>query len=175
MVYGVLRLINFAHGDVTCWARSRATSSPPRSGWRTNPSIWAAMSAVIAGRHGGRARCSAWLIERFAYRPLRQRAAADLADHRHRRLAAAGVRRPARPFGATGAFEFPFGRRRAHSRPHHPDVSVSLGGVLQISAVQILTFVVALVLMVGLEFIVRRTQIGQGDARRLLQTARRPR
>src|SRR5207244_12193547 len=42
-----------------------------------------------------------------------------------------------------------------------PDVSVSLGERLQLSAVQILTFVVAFVLMVGVEVIVRRTRTGK--------------
>ena len=72
MVYGVLKLINFAHGDVMMVGAflgyaSRAEAGP---GARSRPS-WA--SCWSSWWRWPPARSSASLIERFAYRPLRDK------------------------------------------------------------------------------------------------------
>lgn len=76
MVYGVLRLINFAHGDVFMigafvgaytarWLNppTEANPSPEQSVWQALVGMLLAM--LICGAVG-------WLIERLAYRPLRR-------------------------------------------------------------------------------------------------------
>ena len=71
MVYGVLKLINFAHGDVmmlgTYVGYASALEFKKRGGF--------GMASVLAIFFLSMAACAAvgWLIERFAYRPLREK------------------------------------------------------------------------------------------------------
>jgi len=56
----------------------------------------------------------------------------------------------------------PFGpQTRAFPTAMVPPVDVSLGTGLHLSSVQVLTFIVAIVLMVGLEVIIRKTRVGK--------------
>ena len=71
MVYGVLKLINFAHGDVVMAAAYAGFYIATALDVRTHPTVGKAVavfvgSMVFAGALG-------WAIERFAYRPLRNR------------------------------------------------------------------------------------------------------
>ena len=71
MVYGVLKLINFAHGDVYMAAAYAGFYIATALDVRTHPTVGKAVavfvgSMVFAGALG-------WAIERFAYRPLRNR------------------------------------------------------------------------------------------------------
>jgi len=72
MVYGVLRLINFAHGDVYMVG---AVVGYYLAGWMIDTNgapVWAALAVVLAG---STLACAVlgYVIERFAYRPLRHR------------------------------------------------------------------------------------------------------
>jgi branched-chain amino acid transport system permease protein len=76
MVYGVLRLINFAHGDVfmvgafmACYA-TRFVQRAYGLGDYADQSIWVAACALLVAMMA----CGAlgYLIERFCYRPLRK-------------------------------------------------------------------------------------------------------
>ena len=96
MVYGVLRLINFAHGDVSWSARIvgyyrhvPGDAAPAQPSLRQRRRRHARLAMVVCALLG-------FLIERLAYRPLRNAPRSTLADHRDRRLAPARVRRPAR-------------------------------------------------------------------------------
>ncbi len=70
MVYGVLRLINFAHGDVFMLGAMLSIYFARWTGWGAHPS-WLSLAGILAlamascGAIGG-------LMERFAYRPLRR-------------------------------------------------------------------------------------------------------
>ena len=148
MVYGVLRLINFAHGDVYMLGAF--------AGYYLANALEPRRQPVDSRRHrrDDRARwrsapASASLIERFAYRPVRH----------HSRLTslitAIGVSLLLEyggqvVFGATPRF-FP---QMIRSETY------SLGGV-QITNQSLLIIVVAVVVMFGLEFIVHRTKIGK--------------
>lgn len=71
MVYGVLKLINFAHGDVYMAAAFSGFYIATALDVRTHPTVGKAVvvflgSMAFAGALG-------WAIERFAYRPLRNR------------------------------------------------------------------------------------------------------
>jgi branched-chain amino acid transport system permease protein len=147
MVYGVLRLINFAHGDVYMLGAFVGFYFANALNLDANPSLlWAIVVTM-----GSMAVCAGIgvLIERFAYRPVRH----------HSRLTslitAIGVSLLLEyggqvVFGATPRF-FP---QMIRSETY------SAGGV-QITNQNLLIIVVAVVVMVGLEFIVHRTRIGK--------------
>jgi branched-chain amino acid transport system permease protein len=147
MVYGVLRLINFAHGDVYMLGAFAGYYLANALGLDGNPSVlWA-----IAVTMGAMAICAVIgiLIERLAYRPVRH----------HSRLTALitaiGVSLLLEyggqvVFGATPRF-FP---QMIESQTY------SLGGV-QITNQSLLIIVVAVVVMFGLEYIVHRTRMGK--------------
>jgi branched-chain amino acid transport system permease protein len=86
MVYGILELINFAHGEVTMIGAMvaltvigvlvvRVPDLPGHSGRLAG--ILVAIPACMLLAFG---------IEKIAYRPLAQSAATGAADHRHRRI-----------------------------------------------------------------------------------------
>jgi branched-chain amino acid transport system permease protein len=146
MVYGVLRLINFAHGDVYMLGAFAGYYFANALNLDANPSLLGAIVVTF----GAMATCAAIgvIIERFAYRPVRG----------HSRLTALitaiGVSLLLEyggqvVFGATPRF-FP---QMIRSEVY------SVGGV-QISNQNLLIIVVAIVMMFGLEFIVHRTKIG---------------
>ena len=146
MVYGVLRLINFAHGDVYMLGAFAGYYLANALNLDAHPSLLGAIVVTF----GAMAICAAIgvIIERFAYRPVRG----------HSRLTALitaiGVSLLLEyggqvVFGATPRF-FP---QMIRSEVY------SVGGV-QISNQNLLIIVVALVMMFALEFIVHRTKIG---------------
>ena len=67
MVYGVLKLINFAHGDVMMVGVYVGYAVAFLLGRDSLGSVWAAVLVFL----GSMAFCAlmGWLIERFAYRP----------------------------------------------------------------------------------------------------------
>ena len=147
MVYGVLRLINFAHGDVYMLGAFAGYFLANAFQLDANPSIVGAIAVTL----GSMTVCAlvGVVIERLAYRPVRQ----------HSRLTALitaiGVSLLLEyggqvVFGATPRF-FP---QMIRSEIY------SIGGV-QITNQNLLIIVVAIVLMFGLEFIVHRTRIGK--------------
>ena len=147
MVYGVLRLINFAHGDVYMLGAFAGYFIANALALDANPSIlWAILVTISA-----MAVCAVVgiLIERFAYRPVRH----------HSRLTslitAIGVSLLLEyggqvVFGATPRF-FP---QMVRSETY------SLGGV-QITNQNLLIIVVAVAMMFGLHFVIHRTKIGK--------------
>jgi branched-chain amino acid transport system permease protein len=147
MVYGVLRLINFAHGDIYMLGAFAGYYFANALQLDANPSIpWAIVVTM-----GSMAVCAVVgiLIERLAYRPVRH----------HSRLTALitaiGVSLLLEyggqvVFGATPRF-FP---QMIRSETY------SVGGV-QITNQSLLIIVMAVVVMLGLQFIVHRTKIGK--------------
>lgn len=147
MVYGVLRLINFAHGDVYMLGAYAGYYLANTLSLDANPSIlWA---IIVTMGSMGICAVIGLLIERLAYRPVRH----------HSRLSALitaiGVSLLLEyggqvVFGATPRF-FP---QMIRSETY------AIGGV-QITNQNLLIIVVAVVVMFGLEFIVHRTRIGK--------------
>ena len=147
MVYGVLRLINFAHGDVYMLGAFAGYFLANALSLDANPSVlWAIVVTM-----GSMAICAVIgiLIERLAYRPVRH----------HSRLTslitAIGVSLFLEyggqvVFGATPRF-FP---QMIRSETY------ALGGV-QITNQSLLIIMVAVVVMFGLEYIVHWTRIGK--------------
>ena len=147
MVYGVLRLINFAHGDVYMLGAYAGYFLANALELDASPSILGAIAVTF----GAMAICAVVgvLIERLAYRPVRH----------HSRLTALIT-----AIGVSLLLEYGgqvvFGANpRFFPQMIRAEV-YSVGGV-QITNQNLLIIVVAIVMMFGLEFIVHRTRIGK--------------
>jgi branched-chain amino acid transport system permease protein len=153
MVYGVLKLLNFAHGDlymvgayvgffVTQWFGGPSALTIPV------PLLLLVMFVLAAGLVGGLGVA----IERFAYRPLRD--APRIAPL----ITAIGI-----SFFLENAALLLFG---AQFRVYNTADFISLSSGIQIGSVtidsvQIMVLVLGLVLMVGLRELVNRTKLGK--------------
>jgi branched-chain amino acid transport system permease protein len=153
MVYGVLKLLNFAHGDlymvgayigffVIQWFGGAAHVSIPV------PLLLVIMFALAAVLVGGLGMA----IERFAYRPLRD--APRIAPL----ITAIGI-----SFFLESAALLLFGSQfREYNTAEF--ISLSSGiriGSVTIDSVQILVLVLGLLLMTGLQLLVNRTRLGR--------------
>ena len=153
MVYGVLKLLNFAHGDlymigayvgffVIQWFGGAAHVSIPV------PLLLAIMFVLAAGVSGGLGVA----IERFAYRPLRD--APRIAPL----ITAIGI-----SFFLENAVLLLFGAQyRIYNTPEF--ISLSSGiriGSVTINTVQIMVVVLSVALMAGLQLLVNRTKWGK--------------
>jgi branched-chain amino acid transport system permease protein len=147
MVYGVLRLINFAHGDVYMLGAFAGYFLANALGLDASPSVFGAIAVTL----GAMTICAAIgvVIERFAYRPVRH----------HSRLTSLIT-----AIGVSLLLEYGgqvvFG---ANPRffPQMIRAEVYSVGNVQITNQNLLIIVVAIVVMFGLEFIVHRTRIGK--------------
>jgi branched-chain amino acid transport system permease protein len=144
MVYGIIRLINFAHGDVFMIGAfvgyfGFAVWGLP---WPVAILVSMAVCAVVG-----------MAIERLAYRPLRAKGAPNIATL----ITAIGVSLFIEYFTS---LKFVFGPNyRVVARPFA--VQVFHLGPVSISSVQILVITVVLVLVAGLQYIVYRTKVGK--------------
>jgi branched-chain amino acid transport system permease protein len=153
MVYGVLKLLNFAHGDlymigafvgffVIQWFGGAADIGIPV------PLLLAIMFLLAAGLSGGLGVA----IERFAYRPLRD--APRIAPL----ITAIGI-----SFFLENAVLLLFGAQyRIYNTPEF--ISLSSGiriGSVTIDTVQIMVLVLSAALMAGLQLLVNRTTWGK--------------
>ncbi len=153
MVYGVLKLLNFAHGDlymigayvgffVIQWFGGAANIGIPV------PLLLAIMFLLAAGLSGGLGVA----IERFAYRPLRN--APRIAPL----ITAIGI-----SFFLENAVLLLFGAQyRIYNTPEF--ISLSSGiriGSVTIDTVQIMVIVLSAALMAGLQLLVNRTTWGK--------------
>jgi branched-chain amino acid transport system permease protein len=149
MVYGVLKLINFAHGDLFMWgAYLGLTGLSVAVTVLGGPSIWALIPVIIAVLFT--VGLAGVLVERVAYRPLRS--AGRLAPV----ISALGV-----------AFILESLARNVYGaswKTYPAGFSVS-GGItivpgVRISTMQIIVLVISFLLMGGLYLFVQRTRIG---------------
>ncbi len=144
MVYGIVKLINFAHGDIfmigafVTFFACNAWQLP----WPVAVLVAMAVSAGVGVA-----------IERLAYRPLRIRRAPRIAAL----ITAIGVSLFLEYFSS---LKFVFGPNfRVVPRPF-ADRQWQLGAI-SINQVQVLVIVVVAVLLVVLQYVVRRTRIGK--------------
>ena len=148
MVYGVLKLINFAHGEVYMVGAMTGYYAAHQLGFAAEPSLAGLVAVLLLSM----ATCGALgaLIERVAYRPLRT--APRLASL----ITAIGISLLLQNggqilFGADPKF-FP-SLVTAHE--------VFRSGSLAVSNIQLFVFGTAMFLMVGLEVVVMRTRFGR--------------
>ena len=152
MVYGILKLLNFAHGDVYMigafigWYVLDWVGGPVTPG----VNVWIAVVLMLLVAMVG---CGALgvAIEQFAYRPLRN--APRIAPL----ISALGV-----SFLLQNSALLLFGAAfRTYDTYDLIGVRVFNVGNLYISTPQILAIVAAIVLMIGLTLVVGRTQVGK--------------
>jgi len=153
MVYGVLKLLNFAHGDLYMVGAYIGFFIIQFFGGAANvriavPLLLAIMFVVAAGLVGGLGVA----IERFAYRPLRD--APRIAPL----ITAIGM-----SFFLESAALLLFGSQfREYNTAEF--ISLSSGiriGSVTIDSVQILVLVLGLLLMTGLQLLVNRSRLGR--------------
>ncbi len=148
MVYGILRLINFAHGDVYMLgaffgyyvARAMHAGSDPNPGKAVVVLLVSMAACGIIGM----------VIERLAYKPLR----------RQPRLAALITAIGVSLLLENGGI-LVFGPDPKFFPQIVVSKNIALGGGVTISNQQVIIIVVSLVLMFALRFIVQRTRTGK--------------
>lgn len=149
MVFGILQLINFAHGDVYMLGAFIGMYTAKWLHFDTNPSIWALLVTLVCAMVG----CAAagFLIERLAYRPLRKSPRINLL------ITAVGVSlflefSGQLVFGSDPKF-FP--------QVYQSTEMINIGQDLNINPLQLIVLFTALTLMALLQFIIFRTRIGR--------------
>jgi branched-chain amino acid transport system permease protein len=156
LIYGVLKLLNFAHGDVFMVGSFIGFGVLQLLGGTDNPvvPVWALLTIVTFAAMAGCAALGV-AIERFAYRPLRD------APRFAPLISALGV-----SFFLANSMQLLFG---ADPRNYNTfDLSngalylrgIDLGNV-RVPLLRIITIVAAFVLMVMLWFLVNRTRTGK--------------
>jgi len=165
LVYGVLRLINFAHSEVFMVGTVAALGTWQAIGYNQNSSIngvgltllllFVGLAAAVAA-----STLTAVAVERVAYRPLRRRNAPPLAFL----ITAIGASFVL--FEAVGLFSDnlgiggergPFGM----VRPFKPNELFSIGG-WSVTNTQVLVVLSALAMLLALDTFVNRSRLGRG-------------
>ena len=147
MVYGIAKLLNFAHGDVlmigayTGFFMLNATGMGP---WGMFIALAASMIVCVI---------FALLIERFAYRPLRTRNAPRL----NYLITAIAVSLILQNVARILPFMGPNPRRF----PHPPVMNIQITEGLQVSNIQIIVVALSALLMLALHYIVNFTKRGK--------------
>jgi branched-chain amino acid transport system permease protein len=148
MVFGILQLINFAHGEVYMLGAFIGYYSARTLGLAQSPGVLSLFTALAAAMVG----CAAvgYVIERFAYRPLRGSARINVL------ITAVGV----------SLFLQYSGQLLFGADPKFfPQVLQTSGnfeiGSLSINPIQLTVLATALVLMAILQYIIFRTRLGR--------------
>ena len=146
MVYGVLKLINFAHGDVFMVGAMIGWYVARWTGESRSPSISGALLVTIASMLV--CGCLGFVIERLAYRPLRN------SPRLNSLITAIGV-----SFFLEYGGQYLFGPnpRVFTVLPRHPGLHA---GPVSLGYVDVVTVIVSVALMIGLQRIVFHTRIG---------------
>jgi branched-chain amino acid transport system permease protein len=146
MVYGVLRLINFAHGDVYMVGAYAGYYLSRRLQGR-EPSVGSALLVMF----GAMLTCAVLgaLIERFAYRPLRRAARLTLL------VTAIGV-----SLLIEASWQVFVGPDPKFFQSLAPHVDFLVGGV-RITSEQLTVILVSFLLMIGLRYFILKTRTGK--------------
>ena len=152
MVYGVLELINFAHGDVFMIGTFIIFGVVGVFNVGPDTGLPVVVGVPLLGTLAAMVGCAilGFAIEKIAYRPLRN--APRLAPL----ISAIGVS------FILSAWVGQYVTDRDHALPTLIPGQWSLYGDVSITNVQILMFVSSLVMMFLLQFLVRRTRLGRG-------------
>ncbi|MBR4719818.1 MAG: branched-chain amino acid ABC transporter permease [Lachnospiraceae bacterium] len=140
MVYGIAKMLNFAHGDVIMIGGYMAFCSTSYLGWPVIPSVL--FSIIVCTMLG-------IVIERLAYKPLRD--ASSLAVL----ITAIGVSY----FLQNAALLIWSSNPKAF--PNMVDLPNLVIGDIQISSVAIVTIIACIVIMTGLTLFTTRTRLGK--------------
>jgi branched-chain amino acid transport system permease protein len=153
MVYGVLKLINFAHGDVMMVGCYLGYATAGELGASQASFVGVVLIFLVA-----MTGCAllGWLVERFAYRPLREKPRLTSL------ITAIGI-----SFTLSYGFQLDLGplpgaAPKAFPEIIHPtELVVFAGGSIVIWNWQVISLGIALAMMVGLQYLVFRTKFGR--------------
>ena len=160
MVYGIIELINFAHGDIFMIGTFVTITILNLLGVTdtSTPSGWVLVSLLVIACLGSMLVCAVLgvVIERVAYRPLRN--APRLAPL----ISAIGVSLILEDLGKLwkGVTDIPF-PQGINSTFVRATFFIGGPGGIQIQSVDILVISVAVVMMVGLQWLITRTSTGR--------------
>ncbi len=163
MVYGVLRLINFAHSEIfmigamaTLFVLTLVGVPGPLTGFALIGLLLLLLVCAMAAAGG-----AAVLLERIAYRPLRKKGASRLAAL----ISAIGASLFLQEFFALivipNVFDRPGRLQTPVPRVVERDILFSIG-TFDVRINDLIVFVAAVVMMVLLDQVVNRTRIGRG-------------
>ncbi len=148
MVYGILRLINFAHGDIVMVGAYAGLFTSMAVGAGQNPSpgkfLIVLACAMLASAVLG------FLIERLAYRPLRHVPRLNLL------ITAVGVSLLLENLG-----QVVFGATPRVFPEIMPQVALFQWGSISVTNQQVVVFATSVALMAALEWVVLKTQLGR--------------
>jgi branched-chain amino acid transport system permease protein len=147
MVYGILRLINFAHGDIYMAGAYAGFFIATGFGFAVSPSVLAFVVTLVGAMII--AAIIGMIVERFAYRPVRKYSRMTTL------ITAIGV-----SLFIENLFVFLFTNTPRAFPQLLSNSTYHLFGNAAISKSQILIFAVSLLLMMLLQFIVFKTKIG---------------
>jgi len=152
MVYGVLELINFAHGDVFMVGAFISVGVVQVFGLNEGASLLIAIPVLLLAVVLAAVACAAlgFAIEKVAYRPLR--GASRLAPL----ISAVGVSFFLEAWVAT------FVTSRSSQMPDLLPGAIHITSRVSVQYTQILMFVVSVIMMVGLTALVRYSRLGRG-------------
>lgn len=148
MVFGVLQLINFAHGDFFMVGAFAGFYFIRFTGAAQNPGIITTMLVMIGAMVGS--ALVGVLVEKLAYRPLRKAPRINIL------ITAIGVSL----FLEYGG-QLIFGASPQFFPTILPKYAIDLPGGLVLDSTQIIIFITAVILMVILQFLVFKTQFGR--------------
>ena len=143
MVYGIAKMLNFAHGDIIMVGGYVALTA--MNAWGVNPILAVALAVIFCTILG-------IVIERVAYRPLRN-AASPLAVL----ITAIGV---SYLLQNVALLIFGSNARQFTSVVTVPSLKLA-DGALSISGVTMVTIATCLIIMVGLTQFINKTKVGQ--------------
>lgn len=148
MVFGILQLINFAHGDVFMLGAFLAYYSSRMLGLAEHPSLGSLLLALGISMAG--CALAGFLIERLAYRPLRKAPRINVL------ITAVGV-----SLFLEFAGQLLFGSDPKYfPEIYKPSADLTFGE-LQVNPIQAIVFFVSMVLMTVLQFVIFRTRLGR--------------
>lgn len=148
MVFGVLQLINFAHGDIFMMGSFVGLYFIRFVIPNAEPSLFTAIMVIIAAMVGSAIIGVA--IEKFAYRPLRKAPRINIL------ITAIGVSLLLEYGG-----QLVFGASPQFFPDILPRTNIDIGGDIILDSNQITIFLVSVVLMYVLQYIVFKTQFGR--------------
>lgn len=162
MVYGILKFINFAHGDIFMLGAWLSFTLAVSLGWAGGDAPWIAgplvliSSMLLCGLIG-------FIIERLAYRPLRDAPRINVL------ITAIGVSLFIENLGQLEPFPFlkklgvalPFGTRPQRMPTLLPDATLFTVLGVQVKLVDVLVIGISLALMAALQYLIFGTKLGR--------------
>jgi branched-chain amino acid transport system permease protein len=148
MVFGVLQLINFAHGDVFMMGSFIGFYFLRFCMPNVEPSILTTIVVIIVAMAGS--ALLGVIIEKFAYRPLRKAPRINIL------ITAIGVSLLLEYGG-----QLVFGASPKFFPEILPRTQIDLGGAIFLDSNQVTIFLISIVLMAGLQYLVFKTQFGR--------------